>query len=157
MSSPVVSGIAALLRAQNPRYTPAELTALIMNSAEDEIGDPAEDSRGWDMYYGFGRVNALRALQLAEGSQNIPLEDQVDIFPNPATSQVSFRIRLSEASPVTLEVISPQGILVSSFDLTTTSVRNTEHVFDVKSLPSGMYFARVRTRRGEMVRRFVKY
>lgn len=157
MSSPVVAGIAALLRAQNPSYTPAELTSLIMNSAEDEIGDPSEDSRGWDIYYGFGRVNALRALQLAEGSQNIPLEDQVDIFPNPATSQVNFRIRLSEASPVVIEVISPQGAFVSSFDLTTTSVRNIERVFDVRSLPNGMYLARIRTRGGEMVRRFVKY
>ena len=128
-----------------------------MNSAEDEIGDPSEDSRGWDIYYGFGRVNALRALQLAEGSQNIPLEDQVDIFPNPATSQVNFRIRLSEASPVVIEVISPQGAFVSSFDLTTTSVRNIERVFDVRSLPNGMYFARIRTRGEEMVRRFVKY
>ena len=157
MSSPIVSGIAALLRAQNPQYTPGELTSLIMNSAEDEVGNPLEDSPGWDPYYGFGRVNALQALQLAESPQRIPLEDQVDIFPNPATAEINLRVRLSEASPVAVEVINYQGAFMASFDLSTTSVRRVEDLFDVRALPGGMYFVRVRTRGGEMVRRFVKY
>lgn len=60
MSTPHVSGLAALVWARNPRLTNAQVRKIIEDSADD-LGDP-----GWDPSYGFGRINARKALELAD-------------------------------------------------------------------------------------------
>jgi flagellar hook assembly protein FlgD len=57
MASPVVSGVAALILSKNPLLSPNEVKAILANSAID-LGNG-----GWDYFYGYGRVNAYRALQ----------------------------------------------------------------------------------------------
>lgn len=56
MSTPHVAGLAALLRGQNPSWTPAQVRAR-MNTCSDDLGSP-----GWDSSYGNGRINLGRAL-----------------------------------------------------------------------------------------------
>jgi subtilisin family serine protease len=55
-SVPFVSGIAALLKSQHPTWTAKQLRARIEQTADDR-GLP-----GPDEYFGFGRVNAGRAV-----------------------------------------------------------------------------------------------
>lgn len=62
MAVPHVAGLAALLLAQDPRRTPAQIRDILCSSADDLIGDPLEDTPARDKYHGCGRVNALRAL-----------------------------------------------------------------------------------------------
>jgi subtilisin family serine protease len=56
MAAPLVSGLAALLCAQNPLFGPAEIESLLFNYADD-LGEP-----GWDEYYGYGRINVFKSL-----------------------------------------------------------------------------------------------
>ncbi len=56
MSTPHVAGLAALLFAQDGTRTNATVRSLIEETAND-LGDA-----GWDQYYGYGRINAYRAL-----------------------------------------------------------------------------------------------
>jgi len=56
MSTPHVSGVAALILAQNPSFTPDQVRQRLQTTAEDK-GDP-----GWDQYYGWGIVDAYKAL-----------------------------------------------------------------------------------------------
>jgi len=56
MATPHVAGLAALILSLNPGLSPAEVRALIENNADD-LGAP-----GWDPHYGYGRINARRAL-----------------------------------------------------------------------------------------------
>jgi thermitase len=56
MSTPHVAGLAALLKGQNPSWTPAQIRAR-MNSCSDDLGTP-----GWDSSFGNGRINLGRAL-----------------------------------------------------------------------------------------------
>jgi chitodextrinase len=58
-ASPVTAGIYALMFSVNPKLTPAEADSILFQTADD-LG-----TVGWDMYYGHGRVNAARAVQLA--------------------------------------------------------------------------------------------
>ena len=44
--------------AANPQLTPDEVESVLETSADD-LG-----SRGWDPYFGYGRVNAAAAVQL---------------------------------------------------------------------------------------------
>jgi subtilisin family serine protease len=61
-AAPHVAGLASLLLSQNNSRTPAQIKAIIESSAEDTVGDPIEDVVGWDRYYGYGRINAYKAL-----------------------------------------------------------------------------------------------
>ncbi|NNE47168.1 MAG: S8 family serine peptidase, partial [Rhodothermales bacterium] len=60
-ASPFVAGVAALVRSVAPALTNDEVRAVLQLSAVD-MGDP-----GWDADTGHGRVNAYRALLLAQG------------------------------------------------------------------------------------------
>ena len=60
MAAPVVAGIASLLKGYNPNLYNDDIEQIIRISADDK-GDP-----GWDQYYGTGRVNAYKALQLLQ-------------------------------------------------------------------------------------------
>ena len=57
-----VTGIASLLLGQDPSRTNKELKEIIKSTALDRVGDPREDTPGWDQYYGDGRVDLYGAL-----------------------------------------------------------------------------------------------
>ncbi len=61
-AAPIVAGIASLLIAQNPSRTPDMIREIIRSTAEDRVGPSDQDRPGFDQYYGYGRVNAYRAL-----------------------------------------------------------------------------------------------
>jgi subtilisin family serine protease len=61
MAAPHVAGIAALVRQANPALTPAQVADVLRAGAAD-VGPP-----GLDAASGAGRVDALRAVELAHG------------------------------------------------------------------------------------------
>ncbi len=61
-ASPHVAGTAALMFSLNPAATNQEVRDCITSTAEDQVGDPAEDVAGRDDFYGFGRLNTADAL-----------------------------------------------------------------------------------------------
>jgi thermitase len=56
-SSPIVAGVAALILSLNPQLTSAQVVDILKKTSDD-LG-----STGYDVYFGYGRVNAYRALQ----------------------------------------------------------------------------------------------
>ena len=60
MAAPVVSGVVAAMYAVNSDITPAQVREALYETASD-LG-----TKGWDKYYGYGLVNADRALLAAE-------------------------------------------------------------------------------------------
>lgn len=58
-SAPLVAGVAALVLSVNPALTGAQVQDILKQSADD-LG-PA----GWDPGFGWGRLNAARAVQMA--------------------------------------------------------------------------------------------
>ena len=63
-ATPYVAGLASLLLSQNKSRNPAQIKSIIESTAEDTVGDPIEDVPGRDNYYGYGRINAYKALLL---------------------------------------------------------------------------------------------
>jgi subtilisin family serine protease len=57
MAAPTVSGVAALILSKNPLLTPDQVGNILKKSSADLGG------KGWDHFYGYGRVDALKALQ----------------------------------------------------------------------------------------------
>lgn len=58
MSTPHVSGLAALILSKNPTLKNEEVRQIIRQSADDI------DAAGWDLNTGYGRVNAYKALDM---------------------------------------------------------------------------------------------
>ncbi|MFQ5495148.1 MAG: S8 family serine peptidase [Phycisphaerae bacterium] len=75
-ATPLVSGLAALLKSMVPTLTPIDLRRLITTTVDD-LGPP-----GWDPEYGFGRINAgaalLKAQQLPQIFAAIPADGSID-------------------------------------------------------------------------------
>lgn len=60
-ATPLVAGICALMLSVNPDLTAAEVKSILRNTA-DKIGWPGEYVNGHSRKYGYGRVNADRAV-----------------------------------------------------------------------------------------------
>jgi len=75
-SSPITAGVAALVMSANPNLSPDQVEMVLEDSADDLISGV-----DWHMYYGHGRVNAAKAVQLAlaTSAQDI-LAPEVTIF-----------------------------------------------------------------------------
>src|SRR5207247_1602869 len=91
-SAPIVAGVAALVLSVNPSLSPAQLTDVLKQSADD-LG-----SAGWDPGYGAGRVNAARAVALAGGSpasDTTPPSVNIGSPTNDATVSGSISVQVS--------------------------------------------------------------
>src|SRR6185369_11611026 len=58
MASPHVAGVAALIRAQHPEFSPEQVRQALRSGADD-IG-----AAGFDTQFGYGRLNASRSLTI---------------------------------------------------------------------------------------------
>jgi type VII secretion-associated serine protease mycosin len=80
-SSCFVSGGAALVRSVRPDLGPSDVACILKASADDK-GQPGKDPE-----YGWGRVNLLRALQLAQGYTACPLSGEPGETPAPPPAE----------------------------------------------------------------------
>ena len=60
-STPLVAGICALILSANPNLTAREVKEVVRMTA-DKIGSPSDYSNGRSVKYGFGRINAAKAV-----------------------------------------------------------------------------------------------
>lgn len=80
-SSPVAAGCAALLLGYNPQLTNSDIVNLLESNADD-LG-----AAGYDIYFGYGRVNAYRAL-LAAGAPSVDTTPPVTSIASPASGSI---------------------------------------------------------------------
>ena len=63
-ATPLVAGICALVLSANPNLTAREVKQILCQTA-DKIGSPSEYVNGQSLRFGYGRVNAARAVEEA--------------------------------------------------------------------------------------------
>jgi subtilisin family serine protease len=61
-AAPLVSGLASLIKGSQSGLKNSDVYKRIRSSAEDKVGNSAEDIAGFDKYYGYGRINFDLAL-----------------------------------------------------------------------------------------------
>jgi hypothetical protein len=119
MSAPHVSGIAGLLLSINPNLTPSQIRTIIQQSAEDK------GTAGFDNYYGYGRVNAYKALKYTLENYGGTLTQSFTI-PSGETWNFAAGVTVKFASGVSL---TSNGVLnvsgTSGSRVTFTSVSGT--------------------------------
>jgi subtilisin family serine protease len=84
-ATPLVSGLAALLKGQNPALTNTEIRTILRDTAKD-LG-----ASGRDAWFGYGLINVYGALTRTpyQGAAGSKLE-KVLSFPNPARDRLKF-------------------------------------------------------------------
>lgn len=82
-AAPLAAGVAALVLSANPNLTAAQVKQILESTA-DKIGAPNEyDAKGHSPRYGYGRINALRAVQRAQamiGQGQTALDEMPPIY-----------------------------------------------------------------------------
>ena len=115
-ATPLVSAVAALMISLEPDLMPEDIRSILQATADDGVGRPEEDTPGFDIYHGWGRLNAWAALAAVASSASNPLAQTVyPPRPNPSPGPVSFRFDLDSPAQVTLRIYNIRGRLVHTF------------------------------------------
>jgi thermitase len=80
MSAPLVAGEAALIWSLCPGLTNVEVRSIIQSTATDR------GSAGWDVYYGWGRINASAAVQVTMPPPTLSVNKDQMLFLADATT-----------------------------------------------------------------------
>ena len=107
-ATPVASGTASLLLSVDANLSHERVRQIMIQTAEDEVGPPEEDTPGRDDFFGYGRINLNDALTLAQNKIVVA----IDVDP---TSKFN-RIRPASTKPVPVAVLGDTG-----FDVTRVS------------------------------------
>lgn len=106
---PVVAGVAGLILSANPDLTALEVREILQQTA-DKITDPDPDpqlgtklgiydSKGYSQWFGYGKVNAAKAVQAAIARKASPSQ---------TTSQTT--IQGSNTTPINIPDDDPKGV-----------------------------------------------
>lgn len=118
-ATPVVAGVAALVLSVNPTLTAQEVRRILEQSADkivDSDPDPQlgirmgnYDKNGYSQWFGYGKVNAFKAVEMAKNrrmvqqqiSRNISQENSQSVeIPDNNPNGVSSSIAITETSPI---------------------------------------------------------
>lgn len=140
-SSPMAAGLAALIWSAKPAYTAAQVFDAMKNSADD-LG-----AAGPDRDFGWGRINAMKALRLAAtGTTRFAGTSKAVAYPNPfrpATQRlVTFTVpQEMSASGLEVKVYTSEGELVRKLESSSWDGKNDAGA----PVASGVYVFRVKT------------
>lgn len=99
-----------------------------------------DDIHTQNIYVGMVNMGPVQTLQL-------------DLWPNPARDQVHLRLQLPDASTLQLSVLDAWGQQVYAADITATD--HLERVLDMHKYARGMYFVKIESFQGTLVRKMV--
>lgn len=144
MSSPMVTGIVALLLQVNPLFTPQQIKDIISQTA---IKDSYTTSTPNATLWGAGKINAYQAVKNAVVQTGIKVylpanEAVVEVYPNPNNGRFIIETASKDAASVNIDVFNTAGVLVLSKKYDLGSGQNQLEVV-LTELPAGVYFTTV--------------
>lgn len=144
MSGPLVAGIVALMLEVNPQLDAVTIKEILKSTArlDNRTGDI--DPETGDLKWGWGKANALAAILAVEAAFVSVPEAQVkhnyfNIFPNPASSQVTIEVNDDRASSNQVKIFDLNGKLVFENHYNSGNVINV----DVNGISNGVYLVQV--------------
>lgn len=151
MAGPHVAGLVALLISANPKLAGQveQIEAIIEETATPmQSNQQCGDASGLNIpnaVYGFGRIDALaavqRALQLSTDTEEASQKMAVAVFPNPTSGQLTFQIEGISGEAV-LSVFNTAGQLLQHHTLEVQRV--LLQPIDLQNLPAGIYLYRLK-------------
>lgn len=148
MSCPVVTGIVALILQADPDISVDSIRHLITSTARNDVKTgPLVANDSADIRWGWGKIDALRAIKAVISSVSIQQAEQyrlpLHVYPNPATGKMTINTGCGEK--MTAEILSVDGRTVMQMPIT------QEATLDVSNWPKGVYILRVGSRTEKVI------
>ena len=124
MAAPHVAGVIALMKSVKPTLTPQEFDQLLSSGRiTDDLGDP-----GWDEEYGYGLINAFKAVTAVEGEAvNVPV---LNVQPR--------SLNLGESGEGVLQISNGGGGKISDVSVLPVSENNRLSVNPLNTVVGGL-------------------
>lgn len=151
-ATPQVSGACALAWSLVPTLAKADLITNLLATCDDQVGLPLEDSLGFDVFHGNGRLNLDRFLASVSavgvgpepgpaGGPAIALVPRA--FPNPMSGAGTLSFIAPDRGRVTVELVNAAGRRVEApRDLEVAGGAQAVPL-DASALSAGVYYARI--------------
>ncbi len=145
-AAPLVTGLSSLLLAQDADKTPDDIRSIIRNTAEDQVGNVSEDISGFDIYYGYGRINAYQALlQSSLSTDEFANTINLSIFPNPISNFVTINSKTEFKSILIRNILSKEIFRIeNSYNLNSLKL-------DFTNFESGVYIVSILSIDGNLI------
>jgi len=136
LASPIVAGVAALMAAAQPSLSNGQIVSLLEQTADD-LGTP-----GFDSFFGFGRVNAGRAVSGALNFNSAPAVNVLSPSPGVGVSgQVVVQVAATASAPITVVECYANGMLIgintgssASFQWITAGMTNGNYTLQARAV-----------------------
>ena len=154
MAAPCVTGIVALMKEKNPDITPAQICEILETTAV-KLSEKKNNQTG------SGRIDALAAIQMVKDEdENDDVQDttniikneyefNIAIYPNPVENELFLATELQVKE---IAIYDIYGRTVSQH----VNMSTRRQVVNVADLEAGVYFVKVVTNEGKVVKRFIK-
>lgn len=141
MSSPVVTGVVALMLDANPYLSVEQVKMILKETAREDTKTgviPAEGSLRW----GAGKVDAYQAIKLALNTIDVDKlsEKQFLVYPNPSSGTIQIQGNLDNITEC--QVYTLDGKMIQNMSV-------NQNAIDVSFLSSGMYHLVIKTNSGQ--------
>ena len=90
----------------------------------------------------FVDITWFNQYQNGVSVDEIKYNNNIAVYPNPATDEVNIKLLLTQFADVNIELLDLTGKTILSENVS-SSVSNNNYVIDVNSVPSGMYIVKV--------------
>jgi len=148
MSSPAVAGVVALMLNANPNLNADEVKQILKSTAREDDKTGVLPAKG-SVLWGFGKVNAYRAVQEALALSSVNYfkgEQEISFFPNP-TSDVVY---IMGAQPnCKIQIFDLSGKLIQA--------NSNTHIVDLSNLKSGIYLLKYECEGKLVHQKLIKY
>lgn len=152
MASPQVAGIVALMLQKAPTLSNVEIRDFLHQTA---VADSFTNTVPNNLY-GWGKVNALAALQAVTGTTSTltlsTTENAITVYPNPTKNVINIISHNSDNEIINCELYNMQGQLVFGGN----TIANNRLQLQTTHLKQGLYLLKIKTKNGIVSRKVSK-
>ena len=146
-ATPCVTGVVCLMLQKKPYLTPAQICEALETTATKLSETKSNET-------GSGCVNAMLALEEIEDYKDITgiednYTDNINIYPNPAQDRLYIETESEIEEVIVYDIYGRHQV-------TETPSHQEMISIDISNLNSGVYFIKINTAEGNIVKRFVK-
>jgi subtilisin family serine protease len=154
MSSPMMSGIVALMLQVNPKLDPGRLKQILAETAIiDNFTTPTPDPTRW----GFGKVNAYAAIKKTIQTLGLSGELQegvlLNIYPNPTNGKLYIDIESNQSKILEVVLMDLNGKKLIEQNWNTGN--ESRLVLDLEGLQEAIYLVQIKSDTGIITRRII--
>lgn len=140
-AAPHVAGVISLMLSVNPNLTVDQIRQVLQQTSEDQVGN-GTDTAGWDMFHGYGRINAYAALshQLLSNTEYFQEAINLKLYPNPVKNTNTLTVKGLKHNNYSITLHSMDGKLIENY---VVSPLNEAIEISTTTLPSGSYILKI--------------